>query len=248
MLSKSISTSIKVNAAAEYSQLLFTWMIPHTDDFGRLDGDPMVAKAIVRPLDPRPIKDFIAALIQMAELGLIDWYEADGKKVIEIVNADDHQSNLIGKRTKSRFPDRNAQSLGFRDFLGNSANYLSNLTKLNLTKPNLTQPAVPGASRKKPGGGFERFWKVYPLKVSKAKAEIAWRKLNPNEQLIGVILQAVERAKTSERWRKEGGKYIPYPATFLNQRRWEDKTEVDLGPTSGPSVGGRPDKFEHVYE
>ncbi|HEX5034975.1 MAG TPA: hypothetical protein VFW62_10865 [bacterium] len=95
---------------------------------------------------------------------------------------------------------------------------------------------------------FERFWKAYPRRVSRAKAERAWRRLKPSEQLTVKILQAVERAKTSEDWRKDGGMFIPYPASYLNQRRWEDETEVDLGPDSGPSGGRKPDKFSHVYE
>ena len=31
----------------------------------------------------------------------------------------------------------------------------------------------------------------------------------------------------SEDWRKEGGKYIPYPASWLNGQRWEDETVVE---------------------
>lgn len=70
---------------------------------------------------------------------------------------------------------------------------------------------------------FARFWAAYPRKKSKGRAEKAWRKLNPSEQLTVEILQAVDRAKTSEDWRKESGKYIPYPATWLNDRGWEDE-------------------------
>lgn len=36
------------------------------------------------------------------------------------------------------------------------------------------------------------------------------------------ILEDIERRKSGEDWSKDGGKYIPNPATYLNQRRWED--------------------------
>ena len=70
---------------------------------------------------------------------------------------------------------------------------------------------------------FARFWAAYPKKRSKGQAEKAWAKLQPDEQLVETMLAAIERAKTSEEWRKEGGRYIPYPATWLNAKGWEDE-------------------------
>lgn len=70
---------------------------------------------------------------------------------------------------------------------------------------------------------FEKFWKAYPKRVSRGQAEKTWRKLSPNEQLVDTILQAIERVKTSEMWRKDGGQFIPYPATWLNAKGWEDE-------------------------
>ena len=36
------------------------------------------------------------------------------------------------------------------------------------------------------------------------------------------ILRDIESRVSSDDWKKEGGKYVPNPATYLNQRRWED--------------------------
>jgi|SoiMetStandDraft_2_1073263.scaffolds.fasta_scaffold08327_3 hypothetical protein len=71
--------------------------------------------------------------------------------------------------------------------------------------------------------GFSLFWKSYPRKTAKGDAERAWRKLNPSEELQQTILAAVERAKQSEQWQRDGGRFIPYPTTWLNGRRWEDE-------------------------
>jgi len=76
--------------------------------------------------------------------------------------------------------------------------------------------------------GFERFWTVYPKKLSKGQAEKAWQKLSPDEQLLERILSAVERAKTRADWRKDAGQFIPHPATWLNAKGWEDETVVSL--------------------
>jgi phage replication O-like protein O len=72
---------------------------------------------------------------------------------------------------------------------------------------------------------FEMFWKVYPKKLAKGAAEKSFNKLNPDEQLMKTITSAIERAKKSDQWTEENGKFIPYPVTWLNQRRWEDEYE-----------------------
>ena len=70
---------------------------------------------------------------------------------------------------------------------------------------------------------FNDFWKAYPKKVSKANALKAWKKLKPNNDLVRKILYALEKQKKSSQWQKDNGQFIPYPATWLNGRRWEDE-------------------------
>ncbi len=43
---------------------------------------------------------------------------------------------------------------------------------------------------------------------------------------MNTILNSLEQQKHSVQWTKDGGQYIPYPATWLNGRRWEDESEV----------------------
>ncbi len=76
---------------------------------------------------------------------------------------------------------------------------------------------------------FNTFWGAYPKKKSKGQAEKAFQKLSPDEKLLSVMLSAIEKAKKSTDWLKEEGQYIPYPATWLNAKGWEDEyTEVEL--------------------
>lgn len=70
--------------------------------------------------------------------------------------------------------------------------------------------------------GFDRFWAVYPRRVSKEMAVRAWKKLKPDEGLIEVIMTDIEHRKEGE-WKNQDIRYIPHPATYLNQRRWEDE-------------------------
>ncbi len=72
---------------------------------------------------------------------------------------------------------------------------------------------------------FIEFWSAYPKKVGKGAAEKAWSKIKPDFELHLKILSAIERQKTSEQWLRDNGQYIPNPATWLNQRRWEDELQ-----------------------
>lgn len=73
---------------------------------------------------------------------------------------------------------------------------------------------------------FEEFWKHYPLKVGKDRAEKAWFKLNGSCPSLDLLLEALERHKQSEQWMKDEGKYIPHASTWLNGKRWKDEITV----------------------
>lgn len=73
---------------------------------------------------------------------------------------------------------------------------------------------------------FEKFWKLYPRKVNKFKTEEWFKKNNPGDKLFDVMMKRLQRYNLSEEWAKENGKYIPYPTTWLNQKRWEDDVEL----------------------
>lgn len=70
---------------------------------------------------------------------------------------------------------------------------------------------------------FDVFWNEYPKKVDKQAALKAWKKIKPDEGLMQQIVASVRKWKASDQWNKENGQYIPYPATWLNKRRWEDE-------------------------
>jgi len=84
--------------------------------------------------------------------------------------------------------------------------------------------------------GFEEFWSLYPLKKAKQQASRAWGRVKASE--VPAIIKGVRSAIRTEQWLKDGGKYVPHAATFLNGRRWEDETSAsDLpAPTSGQMI------------
>jgi hypothetical protein len=88
---------------------------------------------------------------------------------------------------------------------------------------------------------FGRFWTGYPRRVKKPKALLAWKKLSPSDHEA-----AIERLKTFA-W-PEDPKFIPYPASWLNGREWED--EPTPPPATKPSpalVGSHGQTPEEMY-
>lgn len=73
---------------------------------------------------------------------------------------------------------------------------------------------------------FLEFWTHYPRRVGKGAAWKAWGKV-PAE-VHTTIFAAIEWQVEQPSWLKDGGAFIPYPATWLNQCRWEDEPFVPV--------------------
>lgn len=73
---------------------------------------------------------------------------------------------------------------------------------------------------------FDVFWKIYPKKVGKAATLKAWKKIKPSQQLAERIIQSVSEHLSDPQWKKENGQFIPHPATYLNQGRWDDEVII----------------------
>ena len=86
---------------------------------------------------------------------------------------------------------------------------------------------------------FAEFWKLYPKKIAKRSTRFAWKRINPDNELFEQIMRAVKEAKSSDQWKREEGRYIPNPTTWLNQARWED--ELICGETVAASKTEKPD-------
>lgn len=73
---------------------------------------------------------------------------------------------------------------------------------------------------------FDRFWEIYPRRVAKAEARKAWVQVSPDQSLFDRICMAIESAKRCSQWQRDGGRYIPHPATWLRREGWADEHQV----------------------
>ncbi len=72
---------------------------------------------------------------------------------------------------------------------------------------------------------FLEFWMAYPKKVGKGAAYSAYKKIKSPRPTLKTILDSIDAHGKTEQWKNKA--FIPNPATFLNQRRWEDEFGPD---------------------
>lgn len=110
--------------------------------------------------------------------------------------------------------------------MGGSQKFLpNNIEDLN----DIIPPLPPKGNFEEGKGQFSQFWSCYPKKVGKGAAEKSWNRLKVTDILLEKMLKAIEWQKNTDQWKKDKGQFIPMPATWLNQRRWEDERSDEGG-------------------
>ena len=89
---------------------------------------------------------------------------------------------------------------------------------------------------------FALFWAVWPKRVAKAPARKAWGKLKDQPAILALIKLDLEARAKAGAW--DDAKYIPNPATYLNQQRWNDEYHGQQHQTASGS--GRPSKYRPI--
>lgn len=113
-----------------------------------------------------------------------------------------------------------------RSLNGRSTNAERTLNERSTDVQLPTPTPTPTPSPPKPPKGpdlFDEFWTAYPRKVGKDAAHKAFEKRKPDRAAVDRMLAAIAQQKQSPQWTKDNGEFIPHPATWLNQGRWQDE-------------------------
>ena len=234
ILKESIRTSKSVNAMSDFQFRIWAYLITYVDDYGRGSADPELLKGFVFPRRKGVTEATIQkALADLANTGSVILYEVGGDPYLCFPNWGDHQ---IVRNKVSKFPSPEEGKLIFA----------SNCMQLNAIECNCKQMFPESNPIQNPGsriqnpesdtrtrveGDFDTFWSNYPRKEGKEKARSAFAKVKVS---LDVMLNALDRQKKSNQWRKENGRFIPHAATWLNGKRWED----DLTPAVPNGAAG----------
>jgi hypothetical protein len=231
LISKSLGSSRKFHALltaggklGEFCQVLFPLVVANTDDYGRLPGDAFTIKNLVLPSSQRSERDFETALEVIAAVGLVLRYVVDDTIYLQVNNFAEHQPGLKQSKVE-RYPPPSGKIPELRENSGTPE-----IPALREVKGREVKGREGKGTELRVGDDlFDTFWANYPKKKAKDDARKAWDKRRPDADLLAVMLRALERQQHSPDWQKESGRYIPYPATWLNQARWTDEVDADVG-------------------
>ena len=223
ILKESICTSESINALDWKAEVLFYRLMVSCDDYGRFDGRIAILKNRLFPLkEDLTKKEVESSLAKLVSAGLVALYEVDGKPFLYLPTWDDHQS-VRAKKSKFPSPDDGV-------IISES---ICKQMKSNASK--CPRNPIQSESESNPNpirdyeADFNRFWEVYPKKDSKTAAKRAFMKVKVP---VDTLISAVQLQKQLPQWKKDGGQYIPNPATWLNQERWEDQGVVETAEGS----------------
>lgn len=158
-------------------------------------------------------------------ISIINWHVYQGNE-----NANDQQDDHLSvQRATNKRPTNDQQTTTNKNVLRTQS---TKEEQPPMPPPGGDLPEKSIAKKQQPyTQEFMSFWKAYPRKVGKDAAWRAWAKRNGTRPPVADIIAAVESQKHGEQWQRDGGQYIPNPATWINQGRWADEgTEAATGP------------------
>lgn len=241
IIKESICTSESIDELGWFEEVFFYRLMVNVDDYGRLDARPAILKAKLFPLKNVTLKQVEQALIKLSTAGMVLVYEYDRKPFLQLCAWSKHQQ-IRNQKSKYPSPDEKNSQLMTIEI---NCNQLQSNVPVIQSESNPNPESNPNM-RKSAGEGFDEFWAAYPKKRSKPAAEKAFLKIKPTSEQLKVMLEALARLKNSEEWSKANGQYIPYPASWLNQRRWEDEDESNSATRTNRTSGSTPSKYDNL--
>lgn len=224
ILREGILSSERVNRLSVHAELFYRRLLSVADDYGRYFAHPALLRSACYPLRVDHVKEHHISqwLKETIEAGLVETYRVNGTPYLEVI---DFRQQIRAK--SSKYPSlEKMPSKCVADTQHDDSRLQTKIDPPSFP-PSTTTTTSPTT---KEGGvgetnGFDAFWLIYPKKVGKQDARKAWQKLAPASALRATILQAVTNQMTWRMWLKDGGEFIPHPATWLHGQRWEDDLE-----------------------
>ena len=219
-------------------RLLALALLNYADDEGYFLADPMLVRGACCPFveSSSTIRRWLARLSDVGWIALSN--ETPHGVIGRVVNFEEHQK--IDRARPSQI-----KTYWFDDESTNDRRMIDESSLLERKGKEQGKERI-----REQGTSFEEFWKAWPRKEGKEAARKAWPKVADN---LPAILEALSWQRVSENWTKEGGRFIPLPATYLNGRRWEDEKPAPYTPGRAPqhspsnaAHGSDPHKYDHL--
>jgi len=240
MIDKKISVSEQVANLSIPAQLVYTWAVAHADDVGLLPSSMRTLKGTIVPLWDMQIDAFEKLVQEIVEEGLWETYEYQKVRYYRLTSFTKYQTLKRDRQPQTILPipmhegPRDSwvelEALGFQV----EASGFQKFPEVKRREEKRSE----GKRSEDMVNAFDTFWQEYPRKTAKSKAKQAFDKLNPSQELFSTIMKALEVHKRQKGWIKDDGQFIPHPATWLNQGRWEDEVSSGAPKKTGSKYNG----------
>lgn len=222
ILKESICTSDNIDQLSAFQETVFYRLIVNCDDYGRFDGRPKIIASKLFPLKDIRSNQIEDALRALTSAELVTLYMVDGKPFLQMNTWDRHQT-IRAKKSKYPSPDEGVKaSANNCKQMQADANKCSRNPIQSESNPNPIRDIRADAQSARTGErNFDKLWSVYPRHEGKQAALKAFEKIDPDDELLERMINAIMAQKKSAQWADP--QFIPHPATWLNGHRWEDE-------------------------
>lgn len=237
LLREGILTSERIEKLNWAEEVFYRRLMSVVDDFGRYYARPALLLAACYPLLLKKVSDSdIEKWLSACEnAALVRVYPAeDGKRYLQMLDFKQQVRAINSKFPQP--PDTCVADAMQTLFTPPASAHLDVFGVGDVVE--VDKPAAPSGAEL-----FEKqFWPAYPKKKAKDDALKAFLKRKPDQALVDLMLMALAWQSLTEDWTKEGGKFIPYPATWLNDGRWTDEQPKAMPAGAVATVPGRQER------
>ena len=249
-LHDSVNQNAELSSLGVDANLIFDRVLTITDDAGLAPGEPFIIKARCFPfmdeMTVERVSNGIRSLVKREAIFRRSWrgrtvlaFKPDAFQRFQSLRSDYKRRFGFGELSQVVWE----QGLpGFRTDVErepNGSRSESGHTPSPSPSPSPSKESPSAAPKSSPSAspetkpelpGFGLFWKSWPKgprKTSRGACLRVWecKGLEPRS---AKIVEAVERAKHSPDWTKDGGQFIPMPLTWLNQERWDGAADTPM--------------------
>jgi hypothetical protein len=223
LIKESICTSEDIAQLSKDAEILFYRLIVNADDYGRYYGNPSIVKSNCFPLKSDNIHsdEVDTWLDELVSAGLIDRYEADGRKYICFRKWDKHQSI---RAKKSKFP---APASICKQMISDASETQANESKCPRNPIQSNTNPIRIQSNPDDNDDFDSFWEAYPKKSGDIRqAFFEWEGAVQNGASPDEIIEAVKRQAEEKETR-----FFPSAEKWLRNRGWTEQSDTGTART-----------------